>query len=72
MVKRKTELPAAAFKKIIKKAGGQRVSISAANALCEVACDTATDIATRAVRLSNHAGRKTVTAEDVRLAVKSL
>jgi histone H3/H4 len=72
MAKRKTELPAAAFKKIIKKAGGQRVSISAANALCEIASDTALDIASRAVKLSTHAGRKTVTAQDIKLAVKAL
>ena len=72
MAKRKNELPTAAFKKIIKKAGGQRVSINAATALCEIAFDAAMDIASQAVKLSTHAGRKTVNAQDVRLAVKSV
>ena len=61
----------APFKKIIQKVGGQRVSADAAAALRDVLNDVAKDIAAKASKLSTHAGRKTVTAQDIKLAYKA-
>ena len=71
MAKRGKDLPLAPFKKIIQKSGGGRVSAGAAAALRDQVEDVARDIAARASRLSTHAGRKTVTAQDIKLAVKT-
>ena len=63
-------LPIAPFKRIVKNAGGNRVSQDAAKELRDAIENVSSDIATRASRLAEHAGRKTVTAEDIRLAAK--
>ncbi|KXB01188.1 histone [candidate division MSBL1 archaeon SCGC-AAA259O05] len=64
------ELPIAAVDRIIRKAGGQRVSKSAAEELAEILEDKGAKIAGEAAELSEHAGRKTVRDEDIRLAVR--
>jgi histone H3/H4 len=69
MVKR--TIPLASMEKIMKAAGAARVSDKAKAALKMVVEDAAEDIARKAVKLANHAGRKTVKAADVRLASKS-
>jgi histone H3/H4 len=63
-------LPLAAMEKILKSAGAQRVSDKAKVALKEVIEDMADDIASTAVKLAQHAGRKTVKSGDIKLAVK--
>jgi len=68
MVKRL--IPLAAMEKIMRKAGAERVSDKAKAALKSVIEDIANDIAVEAVKLANHAGRKTVKASDIRLATK--
>lgn len=66
-----TELPIAAVDRIIRRAGGQRVSESAAEELAEILEEKAIKIASEAAELSEHAGRKTVRDEDIRLAMRT-
>jgi histone H3/H4 len=66
------ELGLAAMYRVIKKSGAERVSDDAADALRRLLEDVATRIATQAVDLSVHAGRKTIKAEDIRLAAKNV
>lgn len=56
--------------RILKKAGAERVSDESANELRRILEDMGGSIAKNAVEMSVHAGRKTIKAEDVRLAAK--
>ena len=56
--------------RILKKSGAQRVSDESANELRRVIEEIAEEIAKNAIDMSNHTGRKTVKAEDVKLAAK--
>jgi len=61
-------LPKAPVEKIIREAGARRVSEGAAIELAEILEKIGTDISIRAMKLARHAGRKTVTASDIKLA----
>ena len=63
-------LPLAAMEKILKQGGAERVSDKAKVALKNAIEDIANEIAAKSIKLAVHAGRKTVKAEDIKLAVK--
>ncbi len=63
-------LPLAAMEKILKKCGAHRVSEDAKVALREVLEDYAEQVGQKAVRISQHSGRKTVKSGDVKISVK--
>ncbi len=67
-----SELGLSAMYRILKKSGAERVSDESADELRRIVEDIATEIAKNAVEMSKHAKRKTVKAEDVKLASKSL
>ncbi len=63
-----SELPKAPIERLIKRAGAERVSDDAVTALADVLEEMALQISARAIKLGRHAGRKTVTEEDIKLA----
>lgn len=54
------------LERLAKKAGAKRISRKALEELRELSMDYGNEIAEKSVRLSRHAGRRTVKAEDVR------
>lgn len=66
------ELSIAAVHRLIEKAGAERVGDDAAEELRRILEELAERIGKKAKDLASHAGRKTVKAEDVRLAVKEM
>ena len=66
------EIPIAPIGRIIKNAGGQRISVDAEKALEKILEQWAEDESRQAVKLAKHAGRKTIKASDIELAVKGL
>ena len=67
-----SELGLSSMYRILKKAGADRVSNESAEELRRVIEEIALEIAKNSVEMSKHAGRKTVKAEDVKLASKTL
>ena len=65
-------LPLASVDKLIRKAGAHRVTEGAAKELALHLEETATIIAREAIAMADHASRKTVKAEDIKLARKHL
>ena len=63
-------IPAKVMARILENAGAPRVSKAAAQELAEIMMDKAQEICEQAVRISKHAGRKTINDGDVKLASK--
>ncbi len=59
-----------AMDKLMRKAGADRVSDDAKEALAEVLENRALEIAAEAKKMAEHAGRKTITARDINLVTK--
>ncbi len=66
------ELAVAPMHRICKKAGADRVSEAAARELAKVLDDVGVKIAEEAIDYAMHAGRKTVKAEDIKIAARKV
>lgn len=71
-MERKRLIPLAAMEQIMKLGGADRVSEDAKVALKEVLEDYAVALTKEAIVFAEHAGRKTVKAEDVKLACRNV
>jgi len=65
-----TIIPKAPFGRILMKAGARRVSADAMGIFTEILIEKTEVIATQAVKIAKHSGRKTVHEGDVKLAAK--
>ena len=65
------DLPIAAVVRIAKKNGAERVGSDAAAALVAKAEDYIAELTREANRLAQHAGRKTIKEEDVKMAAEN-
>ncbi len=65
-----TELPKATMDKILRNAGAKRISDDAKIELAKVLEEIGEEVGREAVPYAKHAGRKTVKAEDIQLAIE--
>ncbi|MHA1971339.1 MAG: histone family protein [Candidatus Hodarchaeales archaeon] len=67
-----TGFAGARVERIIREAGAFRVSADAIQALNQVITERGTKISKFAVEIANHSGRKTVKADDIKLAASKV
>lgn len=65
-----SELPVLEVERFLREAGAVRVSERAGKALTKLLEERAIKIAEKALFLAKYAGRKRITAEDIRLALE--
>lgn len=65
-----SEFSHSGISRMLKKAGAERISNESSNELGRILEEIGESIAKHAVEMSMHAGRKTIKAEDIRLATK--
>ncbi len=70
MGKNKEIIADAPLARVLKKLGAKRVSDDAARVFANILMEKADEIAAQAVKMANHAGRKTVHESDIKLAAK--
>lgn len=63
-------IPKAPFARILMDAGAKRVSAEAIDAFADVITDIAEEISTKAAKIAQHSGRKTIHDGDIKLAVR--
>ena len=63
-------IPKAPFARILMDAGARRVSAEAIDAFADVITDIAEEISTKAAKIAQHSGRKTIQDGDIKLAVR--
>ena len=68
--KRSNIIPKAPVARILMNAGAKRVSADAVDEFVDVLTAITEDIATQAVKIAKHSGRKTVQHGDIKLAAK--
>lgn len=66
------ELTSQPIRRIIKKAGAKRISDDAVRELALILESRSADIMKEALKVSEHAGRRTVMRKDVKMARKSI
>ncbi len=65
------DLPLAPIERIMRNTGAERISEDAVIALAGILREHTEELTEDAVAIAKHAGRKTVTADDIRLAKKA-
>lgn len=65
-----SELPKAPVARLMKRTGASRISGDAIYKMSEAMEDYGLELATKAKDYAHHAGRKTIKAEDIKLALK--
>ncbi|MFW5852592.1 MAG: histone family protein [Nanoarchaeota archaeon] len=63
-------IPQAPVKRIMLDSGANRVSSDAVSTMTDILIELGMEIGEQSVRIAKHAGRKTVTASDVKMASK--
>lgn len=63
-------LAKAQVERIMRSAGAERISSDAIDSLAALLKERAEEVSEDAIAIAKHAGRKTITSEDVRLAGK--